>query len=107
MLNIENYYKLIGSAILTQNQNYLVTEVCEADVVGHPAYEFKVNLYGKDQDITLYKNSKNEKYELFVMGWHTATLEMVTLSEIKDSHTFLTKMGIVLDKLKEYIDIHG
>jgi hypothetical protein len=41
------------------------------------------------------------------MGWHTATLEMVTLSEIKDSHTFLTKMGIVLDKLKEYIDIHG
>jgi hypothetical protein len=107
MLNIENYYKLIGSAITTPKQNYLITEVGEVEIVGNPAYEFKVNLYGKDREVTLYKNSKNERYELFIMGWHTATLENIKISEIKDAHTFLAKMGLVLDKLKEYIDING
>jgi hypothetical protein len=107
MLNIENYQKLLGRAIATPNQKYLITEIGEVHIVGNPAYEFKVNLYGKDEEVTLYKNSKNEKYELFVMGWHSATLENITISEIKDAHTFLAKMGLVLDKLKDYIDVNG
>ncbi len=107
MLNIENYQKLLGRSIATPNQTYLITEVGEVVIVGNPAYEFKMNLYGKDEAVTLYKNAKNEKYELFVMGWHSATLENITISEIKDAHTFLTKIGLVLDKLKDYIDGNG
>ena len=73
-----------------------------------PPIDNPLDGWNKKMEVYLCKYpTPDEKYELFVMGWHSATLENITISEIKDAHTFLTKIGLVLDKLKDYIDVNG
>lgn len=109
MLNIKNTYKVIGSTISTMNDIYKIDEVKEnVSIVGLPAYQFKIHYAEKDRMVTLYKDSnwKSGNYELFIMGYHAATLEHIKISEVKDWKLFLEKVGMVMDKFKSYIIAH-